>query len=96
MVGHLEAAYDLSQRRACALTGFPRSSQRYRARRIDDPGMHERLKQLAHERPRFGYERLHILLRRDGFLVNHTRVRRLRSSPSPANNSLRDLRRLRC
>ena len=77
MVSHLEADYDFSQRRACDVTGFARSSQRYQARRIEDPDVLERLKELAHERPRFGYERLHILLRRDGFLVNHKRVRRL-------------------
>ena len=77
MVAHLQATHGFSQRHACELTSFARSSQRYRARRIEDPRVLKRLKELAHERPRFGYERLHILLRRDGFLVNQKRVRRL-------------------
>jgi len=36
-----------------------------------------RLRELAHARPRFGYERLWVLLRREGWLVNKKRVRRL-------------------
>jgi len=36
-----------------------------------------RIRELAHARPRFGYERIHTLLRREGWVVNHKRVRRL-------------------
>jgi transposase InsO family protein len=39
--------------------------------------LRERMKVLAHERPRFGYRRLHVLLRREGHLVNHKRLFRL-------------------
>ena len=39
--------------------------------------MRERLRALAHERPRFGYRRLHVLLRREGVVVNHKRLWRL-------------------
>jgi putative transposase len=50
---------------------------RYRSRRGGDAPLRERLRLLAHERRRFGYRRLHVLLRRDGFAVNHKRVFRL-------------------
>jgi len=44
---------------------------RYHATRIDDGLLRERMKAIAHERRRFGYRRLHILLRREGHVVNH-------------------------
>lgn len=40
-------------------------------------GLRERMLDLARERPRYGYRRLHVLLRREGFEVNHKRVHRL-------------------
>lgn len=54
-----------------------RSSQRYRAKAKAAPGLKERLLELAAERRRFGYERLYLLLRREGWKVNHKRVLRL-------------------
>ena len=50
---------------------------RYRSRRPDDPKLRERLVALARERRRFGYRRLLIFLRREGFVVNHKRLFRL-------------------
>ncbi len=47
---------------------------RYETRRIDDHDLRERMKALAHERRRFGYRRLHVLLRREGHFVNHKRL----------------------
>ena len=47
------------------------------AERSDDTGLRQRLKELALERRRFGYRRLHILLKREGWLVNHKRLYRL-------------------
>ena len=43
-------------------------------RRPDDAELRQRLRALAHERRRFGYRRLHVLLRREGFTVNHKRL----------------------
>ena len=54
-----------------------RSSVRYQSRRPDDGVLRERLKALAQERRRFGYRRLHALLRREGHAVNKKRVQRL-------------------
>lgn len=67
----------LSQRRACALVGLGRSSCRYRKRRQESPPLVARLRELAALRPRFGYRRLHVLLRREGERINHKKLYRL-------------------
>jgi len=50
---------------------------RYQSRRVDDIALRERLRALAKERRRFGYRRLHVLLRREGYVVNHKRLFRI-------------------
>lgn len=67
----------MSERRACRVIGCQRMTVRYRRRRPDDPRLRERLVALARERRRFGYRRLLIFLRREGFVVNHKRLFRL-------------------
>jgi putative transposase len=74
---HLQSAHGMSERRACRVLGADRSSVRYEATRADDGPLRERLKALAGERRRFGYRRLHVLLRREGHVVNKKRVQRL-------------------
>ena len=67
----------LSERRACTLIGLDRSTHRYR-RRIDRNGpLRVRLRELAEQRRRFGYRRLHVLLCREGHAINKKRVQRL-------------------
>lgn len=78
VVTHLQAAFAVSARRACRVIGLSRSRWHYRPRRpLQDQPVRERLKALATERPRFGYKRLHVLLRREGVVVNLKRVYRL-------------------
>jgi len=72
-----EAHPELSERRACGLTGLGRSSYRYQRQGRDEAGLRKRLKELATERRRYGYRRLTVLLRREGQAVNHKRVYRL-------------------
>ena len=55
----------------------PLSSQRYRSRRPPQEGLRQRLRELAVERVRWGYRRLHVVLKREGVQVNHKRVYRL-------------------
>jgi HTH-like domain/Transposase len=74
---YLRHAFQMSERRACRVIGSDRASVRYRALRPDDGALRERLKTLAQERRRFGYRRLHVLLRREGQVVNKKRVQRL-------------------
>jgi len=76
-VAHLRGAHEMSERRACRVIGCDRMTVRYRSRRPDDPRLRERLRALARERRRFGYRRLLIFLRREGFLVNHKRLLRI-------------------
>ena len=74
---YLQSAYQMSERRACRVLGSDRASVRYRAKRPSDALLRERLKALANERRRFGYRRLHVLLRREGYAVTRKRVQRL-------------------
>jgi putative transposase len=77
-VARVRERFGLSERRACRLVGVGRSTLRYRGRgRTDEGQLRRRLLELAAERPRFGYRRLHALLRREGVVVNHKRVERL-------------------
>ncbi len=76
-VAHLKSAHQMSERRACRVAGVDRPLMRYRRMRPDDSDLRARIKALAHERRRFGYRRLYILLRREGRLVNKKRVQRI-------------------
>jgi putative transposase len=78
-VAHLRLAYEVSERRACSTLEADRSSIRYRSTRPDDAAVRVRLRELAAVRRRFGYRRLHILLRREGIIMNHKKLRRLYS-----------------
>ena len=50
---------------------------RYKFVRVDDVALREGMKAIAHKRRRFGYRRLHVLLRREGHVVNHKRLFRM-------------------
>jgi putative transposase len=76
-VRFLHERFGVSERRACGLIGTHRSTVRYRMRIRDDEALRSKLIELAKARSRFGYRRLHVLLRRDGLVVNHKRVLRL-------------------
>ena len=73
----MQGTFGMSERRACALVGLDRSTCRYQARRAEWPVLRERLRALAAERRRFGYRRLYVLLRREGYRVNLKRIYRL-------------------
>jgi putative transposase len=68
---------EYSKRRACLLVGLAPKVYRHRSRRADDGVLRTRLKELAAVRRRFGYRRLHLLLRREGFAVNHKKLYRI-------------------
>jgi len=77
VVGHAMKAHEVSERRACSAVGVSRTSYRYRSRRKHPKLFVATLRELAAERPRFGYRGLYRLLRRRGHVVNHKRVYRL-------------------
>ena len=67
----------MSERRGCAALRFHRSSQRYRPSRDDQAPLRMRIREIAAARVRYGYPRIHVLLRREGWTVNRKRVYRL-------------------
>ena len=74
----IRQAHGFSERRACRLVGMARTSCRYeRQLQGEEEKLRARLCTLAGERRRFGYRRLTVLLRREGWAVNHKRVYRL-------------------
>src|SRR3546814_16181578 len=75
-VAHLQACHGMSERRACRVTGADRKSMRYRSQRGDDADVREKLRELAQQRRRFGYRSLHILLRREGGMINRKKTQR--------------------
>ncbi len=75
--GHLEHEHQVSERRACRLLELHRSTCRYMARPRDDGELRTRLKRLAAANPRYGCPRLHAIVRREGFAVNHKKTHRI-------------------
>jgi putative transposase len=75
-VEQLRSEYAFSERHACQLIGLAVSTYRYQPCQSDAP-LREQLRELAQEKPRYGYRRLHVLLRRAGVIANHKRVWRV-------------------
>jgi putative transposase len=67
----------VSERRGYSALGVERSSVRYMSHRPDQTPLVMRIRDLAVTRTRYGYFRIYILLRREGWVVNHKRVYRL-------------------
>jgi putative transposase len=65
----LQGRYQVSERRGCAAMRFDRSVHRYQSLRDDQADLRQRMKELAGVRVRYGYRRLHVLLRREGWAV---------------------------
>jgi putative transposase len=63
--------------RACGLLEISRSLYGYRSRRPVPAGLRERICELAGEKRRYGYRRIHVLLRREGWQVNRKRTYRI-------------------
>lgn len=76
-VTYLVKAYQVSERRACHRLQIGRSLIRYSLKRPHDEPLRLWLRQLSHERHRFGYRRLHVLLKREGLQINHKKVYRI-------------------
>ncbi|BEQ14169.1 transposase [Desulfoferula mesophila] len=77
LAGYLEKVFKVSERRACQVLKFARSSHRYQSIADRQDELRMRLRDLAAVRVSYGYRRLHVLLRREGWLVNAKRVYRL-------------------
>jgi len=67
----------MSERRACQVIRADRKMVRYQSKRADDAALRSRLRELAAEQRRFGYRRLHVLLRHEGHALNRKKTQRL-------------------
>jgi putative transposase len=73
----LKDRYRVSERRGCKAMRFDRSTHRYQPIRDEQVPLRKRMREIALVRVRYGYRRIHVLLRREGWAVNHKRVQRL-------------------
>jgi putative transposase len=77
LVSEIRQRHELSEKRACGLIGITRWINRYQSRRDGQLELRMRLRDLAGSRVRYGYRRLTVLLRREGWAVNAKRVYRI-------------------
>ena len=73
----MKMTYQTSERQALEALGWPRSTHRYQSVADRQEALRMRLKELAGIRVGFGYRRLHIMLEREGWHINHKRTYRL-------------------
>jgi transposase InsO family protein len=77
-VRQLQETFGVSQRRACRVLGQPRSTQRQTPKTSpEEERLVRRMLELVRKHPRWGYRRITVLLRREGWRVNRKRVYRL-------------------
>jgi putative transposase len=73
----LRMCYEVSERRVCEVLSLSRTSCRYCSRADEQAALRIRIRDLAYAQVSYGYRRLHILLQREGWKINHKRVYRL-------------------
>ena len=76
-VAHVVAVHGVSQRRACQSLAVDRSGVHYRSVRPDDAEARAAMKIVASKRRRFGHRRIHVMLERQGIVMNLKKLRRL-------------------
>ena len=69
--------WSVSQRRACLVLRFDRSTYQYKSRRADPAALKKRIREICETRVRYGYRRVHYVLRREGWRVNVKKVYRI-------------------
>jgi len=77
MIDFVRTCFQVSVRRACGAVPASRSSYHYRSVRASQEPLRRRIREIAETHARYGYRRIHVVLRRDGWPVNVKRVRRL-------------------
>ncbi|NIM96807.1 MAG: IS3 family transposase [candidate division Zixibacteria bacterium] len=96
LVCEMKTSYQVSERWACKTMEFARSTIRYESLADPQIALRMRLRELAMSRVGYGYRRLHILLWREGWNVNHKRVYRLYREEGLAMRSKPPRRRRAC
>ncbi len=69
--------WGVSIRKACGAICFNTSSYHYKSRRTDQAAVERRIKEICETRVRYGYRRVHVLLRREGWTINIKKTRRI-------------------
>jgi putative transposase len=69
--------WGVSIRRACRVLDVDTSTYHYKSRRPEQAGLERRIREICQTRVRYGYRRVHVLLRREGWRVNHKKSRRI-------------------
>ena len=77
LVDGMRTDWGVSIRRACRVIEFDTSTYHYKTRRLGQAGLEKRIKEICETRVRYGYRRVHVLLRREGWRVNAKRVARI-------------------
>lgn len=77
MVDEAMTLYEVSERRACGTMKVCRSFYRYQSQAADQAVLRQRIVDIAAVRVRYGYKRIHVLLKREGWQINHKRVYRI-------------------
>jgi len=77
LAGWIRERFQVATVRACRLARFSRAGFYRKSQAKDQSALRQRIREIAHARPRSGYQRIHVMLRREGWPVNKKRVRRL-------------------
>jgi putative transposase len=77
LVDEVRGTWGVSIRRACRVLLVDTSSYHYKSRRRGQADLELRIKDICQTRVRYGYRRVHVLLRREGWMINHKRTRRI-------------------
>jgi putative transposase len=77
LVDEVRSEWRVSIRKACEALEVERSTYHYKSRRSGQATLEHRIKEICHVRVRYGYRRVHILLRREGWTINHKKTRRI-------------------
>ncbi len=75
---HLETEHGVSERRSCQVVGIPRSTKRRPSGRIEEARLVRRVHELTERYPRFGYRKIHAILRGEGTAIGRDRLRLIR------------------
>jgi putative transposase len=73
----MRGEWDVSIRRACRVLLVDTTTYHYKSRRTGQAGLEQRIKEICQTRVRYGYRRVHVLLRRDGWQINQKKTRRI-------------------
>jgi putative transposase len=77
LIDEVRSEWQVSIRRTCTALEFDRSTYHYKSRRSGQAAFEHRIKEICHARVRYGYRRVHVLLRREGWRRGQNKTRRV-------------------